>query len=136
MIYEFTVEGDIFGKERPRVNMYTGNIYTPNKTKDYERYICECFFLKYPHYVPIETRAKIEIVAFFKIPNTLKKAEKELAAKVELSPTKKPDIDNIAKVVLDALNKVAFKDDNLVSKIIVEKKYNDISKLEIKIEDY
>ena len=139
MIYEFTVEGDIFGKERPRVNMYTGNIYTPNKTKDYERYICECFCLKYPHYVPIETRAKIEIVAFFKIPNTLKKAEKELAAKGELSPTKKPDIDNIAKVVLDALNKVSFSYHDVfiqIHKIIVEKKYNDISKLEIKIEDY
>ncbi len=48
MNYEFSVEGDILGKERPRVNMYTGHVYTPNKTKDYERYICECFCLKYP----------------------------------------------------------------------------------------
>ena len=35
----------------------------------------------------------------------------------EIVPTKKPDIDNIAKVILDGLNKLAFKDDNLVSKI-------------------
>ena len=38
-MYEFEVEGKIVGKQRPRVNMYTGNVYTPNKTKDYEEWI-------------------------------------------------------------------------------------------------
>ena len=36
MIYEFEVEGKVVGKQRPRVNMNTGMVYTPNKTKDYE----------------------------------------------------------------------------------------------------
>ncbi len=40
----------------------------------------------------------------------------------EISPTKKPDIDNIAKIVLDAMNKFAFKDDTQITKLEVEKK--------------
>ena len=37
MVYEFEVIGDIVGKERPRVNTYTNMVYTPNRTKDYEK---------------------------------------------------------------------------------------------------
>ena len=51
--------------------------------------------------------------------------------------TKKPDVDNIAKVVLDGLNNFVFKDDNQVSKIFVEKKYtDDTEKIFISVEEY
>ena len=53
-----------------------------------------------------------------------------------ISPTKKPDIDNIAKSVLDALNKFVFKDDNQVSKLSVEKRYAEEEKIYIKVEEY
>ena len=43
MKYEFAVPGEIVGKERPRVNMYTGRVYTPNKTKDYEFLVQQYF---------------------------------------------------------------------------------------------
>lgn len=33
MKYEFEVEGTIIGKERPRLNTYTGIIYTPRTYK-------------------------------------------------------------------------------------------------------
>ena len=48
MIYEFEVPGKITGKGRPRVNSYTGIVYTPTKTKDYESLIEQYFLLKYP----------------------------------------------------------------------------------------
>ena len=55
----------------------------------------------------------------------------------EISPTKKPDADNIGKVVLDALNKVAFKDDNQVSSLFIEKRYSeDEEKIEIEVDEY
>ena len=53
-----------------------------------------------------------------------------------ISPTKKPDIDNIAKIILDALNKIAFKDDNQITKIEIEKKYAEEEKVYVKIEEY
>ncbi len=53
-----------------------------------------------------------------------------------VSPTKKPDIDNIAKVILDALNKLAFKDDNQITKLSIEKVYSEEEKVYVKVEEY
>lgn len=136
MQYEFEVEGDILGKERPRVNMYTGNVYTPNKTKKYEEYIQQCFCIKYPNYEPIINRTEIEIIAYIKIPTYCSKKKQLQMKEGEITPTKKPDVDNIAKVILDALNTFAFIDDNQVSKISVEKRYDDKEWLSIHIKEY
>ncbi len=136
MNYEFEVDGAIVGKERPRVNMYTGNVYTPSKTKDYETYIQQCFKIKYPNVKMIESRVEIEITAHFKIPKNTSKANAEKMLNGEISPTKKPDIDNIAKVVLDALNKFVIRDDNQVSKLIVTKKYDEEDKIFVEIREY
>lgn len=136
MIYEFEVIGDIVGKERPRVNTYTNMIYTPPRTKDYEKLIQQYFIIKYPNHSILTGRISVEIIAYMKIPkNTSKKKAKEML-EGNITPTKKPDIDNIAKSVLDAMNKFVFKDDNLVSKIYVEKKYGEEEKVYVKIEEY
>ena len=134
--YEFEVLGDIIGKERPRVNTYTLRVYTPNKTKDYETLIQQYFKIKYPSSQVLEGRIEINITAYFKIPNNTSKKREEQMIENNLSPTKKPDVDNIAKVVLDALNKVVFKDDNQVSKIFVEKKYDTEERLHIEVKEY
>lgn len=135
-MYEFEVEGNIVGKQRPRVNMYTGNVYTPNKTKDYEEWIKQSFFLKYPRFEILENRVSIEIIAYLKIPKNTSKVKTNEMLENKISPLKKPDIDNIGKIVLDALNKYVIKDDIQVSKINIEKKYSEEEKLYIKIEEY
>ena len=136
MIYEFEVPGKITGKGRPRVNSYTGIVYTPTKTKDYESLIEQYFLLKYPRFKQIEQRAKVTIIAYFDIPKSTKKSDIEGMLNNEISPTKKPDIDNIVKIVLDAMNKFAFKDDTQITKLEVEKKYGNEEKIIIKIEEY
>lgn len=136
MMYEFEMIGDIVGKARPRMNTRTGRAYTPPKTKNYEYFLRQWFIRKYPNFKTIENRVKVTIIAFFDIPkSTSNKKEAEMLAG-NISPTKKPDIDNIIKIVLDAMNKFAFKDDTQVTKIEVEKKYAETSKLYIKIEEY
>ena len=56
--------------------------------------------------------------------------------KNDISPIKKPDIDNIAKIILDALNKLAFQDDSQIIKLNIEKAYAEEPKVYIKIEEY
>lgn len=136
MIYEFEVDGPIKGKGRPRVNMATGSVYTPTDTKDYEMLVKQYFMIKYPRHEIITGRIKIEIKAFMEIPKSTSSKMKEKMLAGEISPTKKPDIDNITKIVLDALNKVVFKDDNQVTKIEVEKVYSEKAKVFIRIEEY
>ena len=92
--------------------------------------------LKYPRYKAIEGRAKVTIIAYFEIPKSTSKAMKEQMLQNKISPTKKPDIDNVVKIVLDAMNKFAFKDDTQITKIEVEKIYSDVEKLYVKIEEY
>lgn len=41
----------------------------------------------------------------------------------QIRPTVKPDCDNVSKIILDALNGVAFKDDSQVVGLWVEKWY-------------
>ena len=136
MKYSFEVIGDIKGKARPRMNTLTGITYTPNNTKDYENLIRQYFKIKYPRLVPLENRIAIKIIACFKIPKNTSKKNTELMLKNEISPTKKPDIDNITKAVLDALNKLAFNDDNQVTKIEVEKIYGEEEKIVVEFEEY
>ena len=136
MVYEFEVPAKIIGKGRPRLNSYTGQVYTPTRTRDYESLVEQYFLLKYPRYKSIEGRAKVNITAYFEVQKSTSKVQKEQMLGNTISPTKKPDIDNIVKIVLDSMNKFAFKDDTQITKIEVEKLYADQEKLYIKIEEY
>ncbi len=136
MIYEFEVPGKIIGKGRPRLNSYTGVVYTPTRTKDYESLVEQYFLLKYPRFKALEGRIKVSIIAYFSIPKTTKKSDINEMLENNISPTKKPDIDNIVKSILDSMNKFAFKDDNQITKLEVEKKYSIEDKVYVKIEEY
>ncbi len=134
--YEFEFMGDITGKARPRMNTRTGRAYTPTKTKNYEYFLRQTFIEKYPNFKTIESKVKVTIIAYFSVPKSVSKLkEAEMLAGI-ISPTKKPDADNIVKIVLDAMNKFAFKDDTQVTKLDIEKRYSRIPKIYIKIEEY
>lgn len=136
MIYEFEIPGPVTGKGRPRINTYTCRAYTPNKTKEYEELAKQYFVLKYPRHIPIGGRVKVSIIAYFKIPKGTNKKNEELMLSGNISPTKKPDIDNIEKIILDAMNSLAFKDDNQITKLEIEKVYSEEEKVYVKIEEY
>lgn len=134
--YEFEIPETITGKARPRMNTKYGKAYTPTKTKNYE-YLARFYFIeKYPNFKPMEGRVKVEIIAYFEITkSTSKKREAEMLAD-NISPTKKPDIDNITKIILDAMNKFAYLDDTQVTHCTVIKKYAATPKVVVKIEEY
>lgn len=134
--YIVEIEESITGKSRPRMNTITGRAYTPTKTKNYEYLVRQIFCFKYPHFEPFENRVTVKITAYFEIPkSTSKKKEEEMLENI-ISPTKKPDIDNIVKIVLDALNKFAYKDDSQITKLEVEKKYSKTPKTIVEIQEY
>lgn len=53
----------------------------------------------------------------------------------EILPTKKPDSDNIIKIILDALNGIAYHDDSQICSIHFEKKYAEIPVTKITIKE-
>ena len=136
MKYEFEVPGKITGKGRPIINTTTAIAYTPTKTKEYEDLVKQYFIIKNRCAKPLEGRLKVTIKAYFGIPKNTSKKQKEEMLNNNISPVKKPDIDNIAKIILDALNKLAFNDDNQITKLSIEKEYCKEEKVYIKIEQY
>ena len=52
-----------------------------------------------------------------------------------IRPTIKPDVDNIAKVILDSLNGLAYKDDKQIVFCIISKWYGENPKVEVILEE-
>ncbi len=136
MKYEFEVPGKITGKGRPRVNTTTAIAYTPTKTKEYEELVKQYFIIKNRGVKPLEGRISVTIKAYFGIPKNASKKQREEMLNNNISPVKKPDIDNIAKIILDALYKLAFNDDNQIIKLSIEKVYSEEEKVSVLIEEY
>ena len=65
------------------------------------------------------------ITASFLPPKSASKRKKVEMLEGKIYPTKKPDIDNILKVVLDALNGLAYRDDSQVISCTVLKTYGE-----------
>lgn len=72
---------------------------------------------------------------YYPIPKSFSKDKKELARSGQLRPVVKPDIDNVAKGIMDALNGVAYKDDNQVVGLMTNKFYADEPMIIIKIQE-
>jgi len=125
MEYQFCVPGAPHGKDRPRAGLIHGRIvmYTPKKTKDYEKSVREAFVKAYPDSIPLDGPVCVVIEACFQIPKSERKAVAEKCVSGELLPTKKCDADNIAKAVLDAVNGLAYRDDAQVVHLDVHKRY-------------
>ena len=92
--------------------------------------------MKFRGIKPLDGRISVTIKAYFSIPKNTSKAKTEEMLNNTISPAKKPDIDNIAKIILDALNKLAFNDDNQITKLNIEKVYSEEEKVSILIEQY
>lgn len=135
MKYSFTVYEKAIGKARPRYNPRARRMYTPTKTSSFEEKIRFAFLTKYNIKTELSERPfKAKITAYFAPPaSTSKKKKKELLYNIDY--TKKPDVDNIAKSILDALNGYAYKDDSQVSALLVFKNYAEENKIEIELEE-
>ena len=121
---EFIVEGEPQGKARPRFSRRSGTVYTPAKTAKYEKKIRQAFLDAGGKMIPEGSYAIVIMNAYFEIPKSYAKG-KRLACERNINrPDKKPDIDNVLKVVLDALNKVAYEDDKQVTEVICRKWYS------------
>ena len=135
MTCDFEIEGKPVGKGRPRFKRM-GNFvqtYTPASTAEYEKLV-KLRFQNAGGQIT-DKPVKIEIVAFFAPPkSTRKKAKAEMLAN-RILPVKKPDCDNIAKIVLDALNKIAYKDDSQVIELSVKKLYSEVANVSVHIEE-
>ena len=118
----FTIVGKPCGKGRPKFSRQGDYVrtYTPEKTVEYENLVKLAWMQRGADKMSGVIRASI--VAYFPIPKSVsKKKQLEMDGTAFL---KKPDCDNIAKIILDALNGIAYDDDSQVASLSVKKIYN------------
>lgn len=115
-----------------------GRTYTPAKTVKYEKLIkaiCEDAMRRHGWAMftePVAMTITIKLVP----PKSLSKKKRAAMLSGEAAITGLYDSDNVAKAVSDALNKSAFRDDRLVSRLLIEKVAATYEAVDVTVEDW
>jgi len=126
---DFLINVTPVGKGRPRVSSRGGfaRMYTPKKTSDFETLVrnqviktmTDNNWQMFGEDIPLI----VELYLYFPMSKSLSKKKKiDLKNKYH---TKKPDVDNVIKAVLDACNEVVYYDDSQIVTITSVKRYVD-----------
>lgn len=131
MKVNFTIDGKPQGKGRPRLSY--GKIKTPEQTVIYENYIKLLYRSSIRKY--FEGPIRMVINAYYPIAKSDSKKKQQQKLNGEVRPYNiKPDIDNVIKVICDALNEVAYKDDTQIVELGTSKYFSDRPRVEVTIE--
>ena len=133
---KFTILGEIKTKGRPRCCLINGrpHIYTPRETQEYEEHIKYSYlnqsenWQKQPYFSK-DIALSLRIRAIFK--PSIANAKKWAKLGSYPNCTKHKDIDNICKVVMDALNGVMYEDDKQIVELVGTKTYGEIERIEV-----
>lgn len=122
---KITIPGPPVGKGRPRAVVQGGKIhtYTPAATAEYEAKVRHCWRAARLPGFDADTPVAVTITAYHPVPASASKKARQAMEGNTVFPMRKPDADNIAKAVLDALNGLAYADDKQVVCLTVCKRY-------------
>lgn len=137
MQIEFEVLGKVKAKQSFKIGR-NGFKYTPADVKSYANWVRLSFMNKYPNWnveTFKDTPLMCEIDVNIQIPKSFSKSKAELAKMGITRPTVKPDCDNIAKNVNDALNGIVFPDDKQIASLTVRKWYSTIESVNVRISE-
>lgn len=126
------IPGKPVGKQRART-LKSGFSYTPDKTVNYENLVKLIYRESGGGYMEGPLKARVKIV--YDIPKSTSKKNREKMMAGELFPTKKPDIDNVQKIIFDALNGIAYKDDTQIILVEAWKQYGEQPYVEVSLEE-
>lgn len=125
----FEILGNPVAKQRPRMAR-NGRVFTPTKTVAFERAVRG---IAAPHFTaPLHGPVKVAIWATFAPPKSWPK--KKTAANLNTPHIQRPDLDNVAKAICDALNGLAYEDDCQVASIEARKVWGPLARTVVTIE--
>lgn len=125
MSISFTVPGQPQGKGRPRIGKVGAHarMFTPAKTVSYEGLIAHAASIAMAGRPLILGPVRCAIYIDCQVPASWSAKKQRSALAGEVMPTSKPDSDNVAKAVYDALNGVVWNDDAQVVDGAQRKRY-------------
>lgn len=121
-IRSVVISGRPVPKARPRV--YGRHAVTPQRTLDAEHRLRDEYIRQNGPCRPFTGKVLVDCVFYAPVPKSWPKAKRQQALEGKLAYTSRPDIDNLVKLVLDALNGVAYTDDAQIVKLRAKKLYS------------
>lgn len=139
MKLKFSVLGEPAGKGRPRFRNAGAFVqpYTPEKTVSYEN-IVRLEYLPSMQRLQVPPRTHRLMCASRRttgIPKSASKKKAQLMRERKIRPMKKPDFDNIGKIVCDSLNDIAYHDDAQIVDAQVRKFFSDDPRVVVTIQE-
>jgi Holliday junction resolvase RusA-like endonuclease len=107
--------------------------FTPAKQRNYMALVKDLGARAFGNHVPLQGPVEMTLTAIFLMPASW--SIKRRMAPASKWKTSRPDADNLAKIVKDALNTIVWRDDAQVVRLVVEKVHGDRPRLEVKIRD-
>ena len=135
MEVRFTVPGQPVPQGRPRFTTKPFvRTYDPPKSAKYKRKV-KTFAEKVAPEKPLQGELYAEVLIFKETLSSFSKKKKAAAEAGTLRPITKPDADNYAKGILDAVKGVIWEDDGQVVDLVTRKFYSEIPRAEITIRE-
>jgi Holliday junction resolvase RusA-like endonuclease len=134
----FKVPGTPKGKGRPKFAKRGNKVITrtPDDTVVYENLVKIKAEEAMQGRELFSGRVSLEARMGFAIPESWSKKKKAQALAGEISPTGKPDIDNVIKALGDAMNGVVFKDDSQICAVRASKYYGASVGITVFVEEF
>lgn len=135
IVLDFEVKGKVKAKQSVKFGR-NGVKYTPADMVEYANHVRMSFINAYPDWNVSNLADKALVVminVYMPIPKSFSKKKREQILNRELFPTVKPDCDNIAKNINDALNGIAYPDDKQIMGLIVTKAYTEYEGGSVKV---
>lgn len=133
----FSIPGRPTGKGRPKFARRGAHVatYTDAKTASYENKVALFAANAMQGRAAFEGPVCVSVVAHFAPPKSAPKAKRAAMLDGSIHPTIKPDLDNCIKAVLDGLQGVVFADDVAVTWIRAAKRYADVDRVVVFIQN-
>lgn len=135
LICAFTYYGQAIAKGRPRATVIGGHarMYTPERTTAFEGKVraIACVEMAKAGLAATPEACRVEM-AFERCPPKSWSKKKTLEMR-GLPITGRPDVDNQAKAILDALNGVVFEDDGQVSDLFVSRRWGETDSVRVAV---
>lgn len=141
-VLKFTVLGDAVGQGRPRFTTINGHpkAYDTKQSREEKaaiRLIAQQAIKEQHWAFPSQDMpVKVEIVSYRQAPRSTQRWLAEAGIGGEVVPLTKPDVDNVVKLYLDAMNGVVFPDDKQVFEINIRKAYGAEPRAEVTVTGY